>query len=335
MSEIKFRPTLWISFYITAIQYFSISLILIAFAIVFAPDRNTFLAAAMLIVMPIMAISIVTYENHKAGITTFTPTGLASFSFGQLLRSNYSLSWDEIYQVEPYRYFGLRFLLVRFHGADIPLWLPLFLINQTKLSLAILEHTAEDNPLHIALLQETNFSQVPWHSRIKKHKSDRYILESASAYTDRIYFSFRKYCLFSLYLTAICCTPFLLFLLLDWITIDKYFWIELGIVALFLIPAWAVYWYLAKQNYIAVRESGIELGIVSNKFHIPWSEISRVKHLNWIVIEDLCVYSPMSLYGMPYTPIRLSFIDKKRFKAAVMAYAHPENLLYEAVVKYL
>ena len=328
MPELKFKPPLWISFYITAIQYFFVIIFLPAFQKTISGENNIFL----LLSLPIAIVVSVAFVTHAEGLITFTYQGLRGYSCGQFCRGNHILSWDEIYLVEPYRYFGLQFLLVRYHSSDVPLWLPLFFKHQTKLNLLILEQTKKDNPLHAALLQTDSFKHLPWHSRVEKHKSDRYILESS--YIDKIHISFKKYCLFWLNFAII---PSI-FILAAFI--DKHNLLEIGLVVVTYVFSFSLLWQLGlKSNYVATTANGIEVGISIagqvHRFKIPWSEITEVKYYKFWVFEDLCVFSPVSLYGMNYTPIRLSLIDKAQLKTMIIAATHPENPLHEAVVRYL
>ena len=69
--------------------------------------------------LPIFAFVSVLFTHSAIDLVSVDFKGLMGYSFGQLGRTNHSTTWDKIYQAEPYRYFGLRFLLVRYHGSDI------------------------------------------------------------------------------------------------------------------------------------------------------------------------------------------------------------------------
>ena len=332
MSGLKFRPPLKISVYITLIQYLILVIFLpIVFKLI-AWDTSIWKC----LLIPIVIIIAILFTHSAIDLISVDLGGLIGYSWGQFSKTNHSLKWSEIYQVKPYKYFGLQFLLVRYHGSDTPLWFPLFLKKQHKLNLAILKQTRHDNPLHTALLQLPNFEQVPWYGRVKKHKSDRYILENC--YVEKIKFSFLRYCWFLFTSGVIFCLP--MYLLLAGLRIDRDCLIMTGIPFLFLIFVMLLMWYLGfKNNYIAIKDNSMEIGIEflrqQTKHNIPLSEITKVKYSNYLVIKDLQVFSLVPLYGMSYTPIRLSLINTHKFKTAILKKIHPEHPLYEAAIRYL
>lgn len=189
----QFHSSLKKSIYLAIIQYRSLFSILLPILIIFSSKPLEILEILSIASLCLCLVGYPAYDIHTRGLIKINSLGLKGYSFGQLGSSNHFLTWNEIEFVEPYRYFGLRFLLLRYYSSATPLWLPLFLNCQPKLNSLILEYTTEDNPLHLALLKRGLFSQVQWHSSIQQYRSDRYILESA--YTEKIYNSFKKYCL--------------------------------------------------------------------------------------------------------------------------------------------
>lgn len=337
MSEVRFCPSLTISVYLAAIQYLALLPLLFVFFAIFSLNQS--IAYSLLVSISIYSIIVYTVatEFHSERIVISSCHGLESYSFGQFARSNHFLYWDEIYSVESYRYFGLHFLLIRHHSSDSPVWFPLFLKNQTKLNLSVLENTSQDNLLHTALLENNNkCQQVPWHSRVKKHKSDLYIQKLNS--TLRIYFSFKKSFLFFLSLEIIL---IIVLLFIFWLCFDSVYQVtELSIILMFQTLVFILIWQLIlKNSYIAVNNNSFELNIgfflSLTKHNIYWSEIKKVKYSNLIILKQFCIFSQNCLYGQPYTPINISLLDTAKFKKAIIDHTKPQNPLYQAVVKYL
>lgn len=325
MPELKFQPPAWIAVYITVVQYLA--------GLIFAPLLMYFLpwdSSLCVSLFVFCGLGAVAREAVTEGLVLGSDRGLRSYTLGQFGKSSHFLHWDEIYRVEPYRYFGLRFLLVRYRSADTPLWLPLFLISQIKLNLLILEHTREDNPLHKALLARNLFHKVPWHSRVKPHKSDRYILESA--YTKKISPSFPIYCKFwSIFLGV----PFLLGLLIGRNSLDRFFWLDFGIASLFLGFGLVAIWYLLRKNsYIALKYEGIEVHSHFGESFIPWFAVKEITSHGFGIFQELRIWLKEPVDKINFVPVPIRFIDRYAFKKAILE-TEMENPLQIAAIKYL
>lgn len=342
MSDLKFRPPIKISIYLTVIQYSALFILLpivlkfVSWDIYESWDLD--LLYSILLVIDICALIV--YFTHTEGLIVFTDKRLEGYSFGQFGRSYHFVEWDDIYQVQPHRHYGLPFLLVRYHSSDTPLWLPLFLNNQNQLNLILLEHTTEDSPLHVALLQRDRFKQLSWHSKARKYKSDRSYLESA--YTERIYFSFKKCCLY--FLSVILLDQLLMTIVLFWIEggLDR----DIFIYAIVIFPVvffkiiFILMWQLGgKNSYVAIKDDGIEFGsnffLHSSKYNISWSKIVYVKPCNCLSGQILYLFIEKPINGRNIISVCLPFINKTKFKTAVINKTHPEHPLHQAVIKHL
>ena len=288
----------------------------------------------------IYLISTVAFETHSDSLITVKHNGFIGYTFGQFIKSQDFVAWYEIYKVEPYRYYGLPFLLVRFHSSDMPLWLPLFLTNQNKLNRAIIERTTEDNPLHVALLQKDSlFKGVPWHSKIKKHKSDRYILERS--YAERIDYSFKNLYIFILLFSL----PWIITTIIIENALTQFWVIDMSLVVLFILGMTIfTVKFLIIKSYIEIQDTGIEIcseliDRQRTRCFIPWQEIIKVKYSQFWIFSEFHVfikdYSNSIKFSSPAIKISLWLMNPAKFKAAVINQTHADNLLHEAVVKYL
>ena len=147
---------------------------------------------------------------------------------------------------------------------------------------------------------------------------------------EKFYYSSEKYLLLCIFLTALhfAINTILLYKVSVW-------FVTPFIVIFFHVLAW---YTGLKKSYAGVNDIGIEITTIVfgkiYKYFIPWSRIIKVRYVNLLFTKELCVYGDKDLRHI-YFPIRLSLINTAKFKAAVIAYSHPENLLHKAVIKYL
>ena len=93
----------------------------------------------------------------SSGIYAYDFTGNGNF-----------VAWEEIERIEPYRFVGCKYLRLFFYNSTVPLWIPLFLVEQQKFERAIIQFTAKTNPLHIALLNVNSlFTDIAFHGKSK------------------------------------------------------------------------------------------------------------------------------------------------------------------------
>lgn len=341
MLDFEFHPSFKKAIYLAIVQY-KWAIILLPTILLVCSVRAFNLSQLLLSIFLIFVLcGYVTVDFCNRGLVIFHPQGLEGYSFGFLGTSNHYLFWDEIELVEPYRYFGLPFLLVKYHSASTPLWLPLFLKYQIKLNLLILESTPQDNPLHIALVTEGFFKRVPWYSQVKKHQSDRYILESA--YSNKIYNCRNKFFLTTLpWLALLLILNLLIFLpeiRRENILGDRYFYQ----FTLYFVITWIAFifilWQLGvKHSYLAIKDEGIEIFKMllgnHNKSFLPWDKIERVERLSWGICDEFRFYLKEPIRGINFIPFQIHFLNLTKLRRVVMNQTSLDNPLQQAIIKY-
>ena len=334
MVNYTFHPSLKKALYLGIVQYGMTLLILLGLLILLSSEFLKLFDLFLFIGLCLLALIYVVYDLYTRGLVILTPQGHEGYSFKQLGSSNHFLSWDEIESVEPYRYFGLRFLLIRYYGSATPLWFPLFLKYQIQLNLLILECTFEDNPLHLALLQRGLFKRVPWYSRVQEYKSDRYLLESA--YNEKIYNSCGRYCLNFLPLLILVLIPNLFIFNFHY---DRYFYITTAVLALFLSLVILCLWQFgAKDSYLAIKDEGVEINLKfagnQNKSFISWLEIERVEHYGWGLFEELRFVLKEPIHGFKFITFGIYALNRTKLRRVVMNQTNLDNPLQQAIIKH-
>jgi hypothetical protein len=337
MLNLKFYCSFWLALYLAAVQYLTL-LFLIPIIMGINIMDSSFVSLSMFPVLIFCLLFFIAIEDRSLGLITLEEKGISGYALRQFGKSLDFIQWDDIYRVEPYRYYGLPFLLVRYHNSEYPLWLPLFLKSQNKLNFVILERTTTNNPLHIALLLKTHLlKQVPWHSKLKKHKSDRYFLERC--YSNIFSFSLQKYALF-----ATC--VFLVFLIItvlshEQIIGNQYVLIDAIILTIFFLISFSFVWYFIFKDFsIEIKNTGIGFCTKSlHKYHqwfVPWAEIIKVEYNRFLLFSEIRVFSQEANEGyFDFSKILLSLINQNKFKATIINNLPVQNILYQVVVRYL
>ena len=325
----QFHSSLKKSIYLAIIQYRSLFSIFLPILIIFSSKPLEILDILSIASLCLCLVGYPAYDIHTRGLIKINSLGLKGYSFRQLGSSNHFLTWNEIELVEPYRYFGLRFLLLRYYSSATPLWLPLFLNCQPKLNSLILEYTTEDNPLHLALLKKGLFSQVQWHSSIQQYRSDRYILESA--YTEKIYNSFKKYCLNLL--------PGLLPLCLLNSFMFNFDYAYTAITVSFYVFFGLFMWFFGvRSSYLVIKDEGIEMNLKfmgnHNRSFISWIAIERIEYSGSGLFKKMLVFLKEPVDGIDLVSFSVHSLDFLSLRRVVMNQTDLDNPLQQALIKY-
>ncbi|MGL5938767.1 MAG: rhomboid family intramembrane serine protease [Waterburya sp.] len=169
MSDLRFRPSLWVSIWITItpnLYFFVLTPFLVMWLASFGNFKYSvmFVSAIFLFIFLISFICFSIYGVYAFQITV-NKTGIYGYN---ILSNGSFVAWDEIDKIEPYSFFGCRYLRLFFYNSTVPLWIPLFLVNQKQFNQTVIEYSPQNNPLHIALLNiDELFYKIPFHGKAK------------------------------------------------------------------------------------------------------------------------------------------------------------------------
>ena len=169
MSDLKFRSSLRQAIWI-AIAPNLIFFIIIPLCVLWVESFGNlrypvvWVSLLLLMVFILYVVLVASYFVYSSPLQVKL-TGINGHSIGGNL---HFVAWDEIEVIEPYSYFGCKYLRLFFNTSTKPLWIPLFLVHQKKFNQAVIDRTSPENPLHIAL-SDTNklFKNVPYHGKGK------------------------------------------------------------------------------------------------------------------------------------------------------------------------
>lgn len=159
-------------------------------------------------------------------------------------------------------------------------------------------------------------------------------------------FSFRSWLLFVFSLQALLLAYFILQSLIYQNSISYYEIIKLAMIFLLLSGYGIITGRIIIENsYIKIQSTGIERGFdfinIHNQIFIGWQQIHLVKYSNNLVLNGFYILPEKTNICMgrfkyaAYIWIPLFSIDTVKFKAAVISHTTQDNLLHQAVTKYI